>query len=153
MLSLSFGIQTSVNFSHIGDVIWSVPVIKLEDSFALGVKGKGKGKPKFSSHFQSHKEGTHCPSTSNAQNPVSRNIHKVPERLDTTELGSEGNLIAELLEDIQGDEENQFCIPPAEVEALRQHGHAEQSMAELLDGLQDKTSLLRRNFKMVRSLI
>ncbi|KAF3436414.1 hypothetical protein FNV43_RR23506 [Rhamnella rubrinervis] len=116
-------------------------------NFSKGVKGKGKGKPKFSFHFQSHKEGTHCPSTSKAENRVSLNIHEVPERLDTTELGSEGNLIDELLEDIQGEEENQLCIPPAEVEARRWHGHAEQSMAELLDGLQDKTSLLRRNFK------
>lgn len=129
-----------------------MPVIKLEYSFALGVKGKGKGKPKFSFRFQSLKEGTHCLSTSKVENRASQNIDEVPERLDNTELDSERNLIAELLEDIQREEENQLHIPPAEVEAL-EHAHAEQSMAELLDGLQDKNSQLRRTFKTVPYLI
>lgn len=109
--------------------------------FALGGKGKGKGKPKFSFHFQSHKDG-HWPSTSKTEN------HKLPERLNTTELRTEEDIGGELLEDIQGEEENQSDIVLAQVEALG-HGHTEQSIAELLDGLQDKTILLRGNRKMV----
>lgn len=110
--------------------------------FALG--GKGKGKPKFSFHFQLHKEGQ-FPSNSKAEN------HKLPERLDTTELRTEENSVAELLEEIQGEEENQPDILPDQVKGLGR-GHTEQSMAELLDGLQDKTSLLRGNSKMVSNL-
>ncbi|XP_048317748.2 uncharacterized protein LOC107426307 isoform X2 [Ziziphus jujuba] len=107
-----------------------------------GGKGKGKGKPKFSFHFQSHKDG-HWPSTSKTEN------HKLPERLNTTELRTEEDIGGELLEDIQGEEENQSDIVLAQVEALG-HGHTEQSIAELLDGLQDKTILLRGNRKMCR---
>lgn len=65
-----------------------------------------------------------------------------------TELRTEENLVAELPEDIQAEEENMLEIIPHEVEALR-HKCSEQSMAELLDGLQDNASLLRGNSEKV----
>lgn len=72
----------------------------------------------------------------------------MPERLD---YRPEENSDAELLEDIQVEEENQLEIVPFEV---NEHGHGciEQSMAELLDGLQDKTTMARGSSKMVLCL-
>ncbi|KAM1449504.1 hypothetical protein EV1_008220 [Malus domestica] len=49
----------------------------------------------------------------------------------------------------KGEEENQLEIVPIEVNELG-HGSIEQSMAELLYGLQDKTTMLRAISKMYR---
>ncbi|XP_024017718.1 uncharacterized protein LOC21392416 isoform X1 [Morus notabilis] len=106
-------------------------------------KLKGKGKPRFSFRFQSHK-GLSSPATSKDENNLSSSILEAPERLDVMELRTEENLVAELPEDIQVEEENMSEIIPHEVEALR-HKCSEQSMAELLYGLQDNASLLRGN--------
>ncbi|CAB4281533.1 unnamed protein product [Prunus armeniaca] len=115
--------------------------LKLNKS-SKGVKGKGK--PKFSFRFPSHKEGHSWLSVYKDDNDVSFKVQELPERLD---YRPEENSDAELLEDIQVEEENQLEIVPFEV---NEHGHGciEQSMAELLDGLQDKTTMARGSSKM-----
>ncbi|KAL5561515.1 hypothetical protein UlMin_031262 [Ulmus minor] len=103
---------------------------------------RGKGKAKFSFRFQSNKEGLLC--SSKDESSLSLNIHEVPKRFDAKELITNDNTVAELLEDIQDEEENLPEIVP-EVEAL---GNAciEKSMAELLDGCHHKYSPLRENY-------
>ncbi|CAL9023888.1 unnamed protein product [Prunus brigantina] len=115
--------------------------LKLNKS-SKGVKGKGK--PKFSFRFPTHKEGHSWLSVYKDDNDVSFKVQELPERLD---YRTEENSDAELLEDIQVEEENQLEIVPFEV---NEHGHGciEQSMAELLDGLQDKTTMARGSSKM-----
>ncbi|PON96611.1 kinetochore protein [Trema orientale] len=109
------------------------------------VKGvKGKGKPKFSFGVQLHKDRLSSPCTSKDESNLSIGICEVPERLN------QEHIVAELPEDIQGEEENLPEIVPFEVEAVR-HACSEQSMAELLDGLQDNVCLLRRNSKKFSS--
>ncbi|XP_031258827.1 uncharacterized protein LOC116116925 isoform X2 [Pistacia vera] len=94
---------------------------------------KSKSRPKFSFHFQSHKDGNGVPSK----------VHEVPERLETA--NSREHSIAELFEDFYGEKPKKSEIVSAEVEDL--HFYGECSVAELLDGLQDRTSLLKRNSK------
>ncbi|KAB2016310.1 hypothetical protein ERO13_D08G084100v2 [Gossypium hirsutum] len=81
------------------------------------------------------------------ENEVSTKAGEMPERLKASDHGTLEHSIAEVLEDFNGEEENQLEIVPADVEA-HGHGFIEHSMAELLDDLQDNTSLLRGNFKM-----
>ncbi|TYI68457.1 hypothetical protein E1A91_D08G090100v1 [Gossypium mustelinum] len=107
---------------------------------------KSKIKPRFSFRFQSHK-GLSWPATSDNENEVSTKAGEMPERLKASDHGTLEHSIAEVLEDFNGEEENQLEIVPADVEA-HGHGFIEHSMAELLDDLQDNTSLLRGNFKM-----
>lgn len=109
---------------------------------------------------------------------MSFKVQELPERLDAMDprneehsdaeriediQGEEENLLAivpsnderldvELLEDIQGDEECQLEVVPFEAKAIG-HGTIGQSMAELLDGLQDKTSMLRGSSKKVCFLL
>lgn len=78
--------------------------------------------------------------------------HEATKRLDPIEPRSEEHSIAEVLEDCQGEYENQTENVLAEVGALG-HGCVEQSMAELLDGLQDRASLLKGVSKMVCCLL
>lgn len=105
---------------------------------------------------------------------MSFKVQELPERLDAMDprneehsdaehiediQGEEENLLAivpsndersdvELLEDIQGDEECQLEVVPFEAKAI-----GGQSMAELLDGLQDKTTMLRGSSKKVCLLL
>ncbi|KAM1001673.1 hypothetical protein FF1_008159 [Malus domestica] len=60
---------------------------------------------------------------------------------------TEKYLDSEFIHYIQGEEENQLEIVHIEVNELG-HGSIEQSMAELLYGLQDKTTMLRGISKM-----
>ncbi|RXI02614.1 hypothetical protein DVH24_002692 [Malus domestica] len=114
------------------------------------VKGvKDKGKPKFSFRFKTQKEGPSCFSVSKNESDMSFKVQQVPEMLKATEPRTEEYLDSELIEDIQGEEEKQLEIVPVHVNELG-HGSIEQSMAELLDGLQDKTSMLRGRSKMYR---
>ncbi|XP_050139336.1 uncharacterized protein LOC126615549 isoform X1 [Malus sylvestris] len=114
------------------------------------VKGvKDKGKPKFSFRFKTQKEGPSCFSVSKNESDMSFKVQQVPEMLKATEPRTEEYLDSELIEDIQGEEEKQLEIVPVHVNELG-HGSVEQSMAELLDGLQDKTSMLRGRSKMYR---
>ncbi|BBH10374.1 multidrug resistance-associated protein 9 [Prunus dulcis] len=78
-----------------------------------------QGKPKFLFRFPIHKEGHSWLSVYKDDNDVSFKV----------------------------EEENQLDIVPFEV---NEHGHGciEQSMAELLDGLQDKTTVARGSSKM-----
>lgn len=109
---------------------------------------RGKAKPKFSFHFRSHKDGLSRPFISKDEKVVSAKVHDVPERSETIEHGIVKNSNPDLREDFHGENDNQSEIMPAEVEALGQ-GFIEHSMAELLDGLQDKNILLRGNSKLV----
>ncbi|KAM1169571.1 hypothetical protein TB2_030875 [Malus domestica] len=114
------------------------------------VKGvKDKGKPKFSFRFKTQKEKPSCFSVSKNESDMSFKVQQVPEMLKATEPRTEEYLDSELIEDIQGEEEKQLEIVPVHVNELG-HGSIEQSMAELLDGLQDKTSMLRGRSKMYR---
>ncbi|KAM6558418.1 hypothetical protein CsatA_027657 [Cannabis sativa] len=163
MLSKFFKTDASETFSK--DVILSIENEKQEGSYSWSaaskeaealmglsehaschskpkkvLKGaKVKGKPKFSFGLRLNKDRLSSPCTSKDKN-LSNSIHEVPERLNQDELA------AELPEDIQGEEENMSEIVPFEVEAVK-HGCCEETMAARLDGLQDNTSLLRRNSK------
>ena len=83
---------------------------------------------------------------------MSFKVHEAPERLDTFQPRSEEHSIAEVLEDCQRGNDIGSEILHAEVGALGQ-GCIEQSMAELLDGLQDRDSLLKGVSKMVCCLL
>nr|XP_011458705.1 PREDICTED: uncharacterized protein LOC101298274 isoform X2 [Fragaria vesca subsp. vesca] len=127
---------------------------------------KGKGKPKFSFRFPAHKEGTSSLSIYKNDSDVSLKVQELPERLDAIESRNEDHSDVELIEDILGeeeaeivlrneehsnvefhedisvDEEGALDIVPIDAKAIG-HGCMGQSMAELLDGLQDKTTILR----------
>ncbi|XP_050363974.1 uncharacterized protein LOC126782720 isoform X3 [Argentina anserina] len=127
---------------------------------------KGRGKPKFSFRFPSHKDGTSSHSTSKNDSVVSFKVQELPEWLDAIEprnedhsdvepiediqqedeleivLRNEEHSNVELLEDISGEEESALEVMPLETKAFG-HGCMGQSMAELLDGLQDKATILR----------
>ncbi|PRQ26315.1 hypothetical protein RchiOBHm_Chr6g0293271 [Rosa chinensis] len=129
---------------------------------------KGKGKPKFLFRFPTHKEGTSSHSISKNDSDVSFRVQELPERLDAIEprnvdhsdveliediqgeeeseivLRNEEHSDVELLEDISGEEESLLEVVPFEAKAIR-HGCMGQSMAELLDGLQDKTTIWRKS--------
>ncbi|XP_059438934.1 uncharacterized protein LOC132171589 isoform X2 [Corylus avellana] len=106
-----------------------------------------KAKQKFPFSFQSHKEGPCCPSISKNENDVSFKDHETPKRLDPIKPRSEEHSIAKVLEDCQEENEIQSEIVLAEVGALG-YGCVERSMAELLDGLQDRASLPKGVSKM-----
>ncbi|XP_062178319.1 uncharacterized protein LOC133883119 isoform X2 [Alnus glutinosa] len=106
-----------------------------------------KAKLKYPFSFQSHNEGRSCPSISKDENDVLFKGHEEPKRLDPIEPRYKEHSIAEVLGDCQGEYENQSEIVLAEVGALV-HGCVERSMAELLDGLQDRASLLKGVSKM-----
>ncbi|CAK7348268.1 unnamed protein product [Dovyalis caffra] len=93
---------------------------------------RGKAKPKFAFHFQSHKDGLSQPFVS--KDAVSSMVDDGPERSETIEL--------KILEEIE----------PAEDDALGD-GFVDHSMAELLDDLRDKNILPRGNSKMVSILL
>ncbi|KAK4559159.1 hypothetical protein RGQ29_008421 [Quercus rubra] len=103
-------------------------------------------KQKFSFRFQSCKEEPSWPSLSKDENDVSFEVHEAPERMDTFEPRSEEHSIAEVLDDCQRENQFQSENLHAEVGVLG-HGCAEPSMAELLDGLQDRASLQKRVYK------
>ncbi|XP_044493007.1 uncharacterized protein LOC123216602 isoform X2 [Mangifera indica] len=95
---------------------------------------KSKSRPNFSFHFQSPKDG----------NDVPFKVHEGPERLKTA--NSREHSFAELLEDFCGEKPKKSDIVSAEVKDLCFSG--EHSVTELLDGLKDRTGLLKRNSKM-----
>ncbi|KAM5563980.1 hypothetical protein ABKV19_018542 [Rosa sericea] len=129
---------------------------------------KSKGKPKFLFRFLTHKEGTSSHSISKNDSDVSFRVQELPERLDAIEPRNEDHSDVELIEDIQGEEESGIVlrneehsdvelledisgkeeslleVVPFEAKAIR-HGCMGQSMAELLDGLQDKTTIWRKS--------
>ncbi|XP_062018677.1 uncharacterized protein LOC133735281 isoform X5 [Rosa rugosa] len=129
---------------------------------------KGKGKPKFLFRFPTHKEGTSSHSISKNDSDVSFRVQELPERLDAIEPRNVDHSDVELIEDIQGEEESEIVlrneehsdvelledisgkeeslleVVPFEAKAIR-HGCTGQSMAELLDGLQDKTTIWRKS--------
>lgn len=103
---------------------------------------------------------------------MSLKVQELPERLDAIESRNEDHSDVELIEDIQGeeeaeivlrneehsnvefhedisvDEEGALDIVPIEAKTIG-HGCMGQSMAELLDGLQDKTTILRGHSRKV----
>ena len=83
---------------------------------------------------------------------MSFEVHEAPERMDTFEPRSEEHSIAEVLDDCKRENQFQSENLHAEVGVLG-HGCAEPSMAELLDGLQDRASLQKRVYKKVCCLL
>jgi len=141
------GIKWSFSFL----LLWELGSIwKAWESSVAGARCKAKLKYPFS--FQSHNEGRSCPSISKDENDVLFKGHEEPKRLDPIEPRYKEHSIAEVLGDCQGEYENQSEIVLAEVGALV-HGCVERSMAELLDGLQDRASLLKGVSKMVCCLL
>ncbi|XP_048442825.1 uncharacterized protein LOC125478581 [Pyrus x bretschneideri] len=94
-----------------------------------------------------HKDEPSCISIAKNEQDVSFEVQEVPDMLNTIEPITEEYLDFEFIHYIQGEEENQLEIVPIEVNELG-HGSIEQSMAELLYGLQDKTTMLREISKM-----
>lgn len=108
-----------------------------------------KSKPKFSFCFQSQRGELSLPSISKVENGVPYKVHGVPERLGMVDC--EKYSMAELPEEFPGIKPKQSESLSDKVEDLHQYG--KQSMAELLDGLQDNTTLLRRNLKVIASVL
>lgn len=79
---------------------------------------------------------------------MSFEVHEAPERLDTFEPRSEERSIAEVLDNCQRENQFQSENLHAEVGPLG-HGCTESSMAELVDGLQDRASLQKGVSKKV----
>ncbi|KAH7578391.1 hypothetical protein JRO89_XS01G0375900 [Xanthoceras sorbifolium] len=105
---------------------------------------KSKSKPKFSFRFQLHKGGLSLPLISKNDNSLPSEVDKVPGKLKT--IDQEECSIINILEDLHGNKAEQSESVPTEVEDL--HWSSKRTMADLLDGLQDNSSLLRRNSKM-----
>ncbi|KAL5795545.1 hypothetical protein ACOSQ2_000365 [Xanthoceras sorbifolium] len=108
---------------------------------------KSKSKPKFSFRFQLHKGGLSLPLISKNDNSLPSEVDKVPGKLKT--IDQEECSIINILEDLHGNKAEQSESVPTEVEDL--HWSSKRTMADLLDGLQDNSSLLRRNSKMYTS--
>lgn len=90
-------------------------------------------------HFHSYGDG----------NGLQSKVPEVPERLETA--NSREHSVAKLLEVFNGENRQKSEIVSAEVEYL--HFCGKRSVVELLDGLQDRTSLLKINSKMVAFLL
>ncbi|KAK2654338.1 hypothetical protein Ddye_014194 [Dipteronia dyeriana] len=105
---------------------------------------KSKSKPKFSFRFQLHKEGLPTPLISKNDNCLPSEVDELPGRLKT--IDQEEYSMINILEDFHGNKPKQSESVPNEVEDL--HWSSKHTMAELLDGLQDNSSLLRRNSMM-----
>ncbi|KAL5859071.1 hypothetical protein ACOSQ3_000364 [Xanthoceras sorbifolium] len=108
---------------------------------------KSKSKPKFSFRFQLHRGGLSPPLISKNDNSLPSEVDKVPGTLKT--IDQEECSIINILEDLHGNKAEQSESVPTEVEDL--HWSSKRTMADLLDGLQDNSSLLRRNSKMYTS--
>ncbi|KAL5839246.1 hypothetical protein ACOSQ3_011954 [Xanthoceras sorbifolium] len=108
---------------------------------------KSKSKPKFSFRFQLHRGGLSPPLISKNDNSLPSEVDKVPGKLKT--IDQEECSIINILEDLHGNKAEQSESVPTEVEDL--HWSSKRTMADLLDGLQDNSSLLRRNSKMYTS--
>ncbi|KAH7578586.1 hypothetical protein JRO89_XS01G0401900 [Xanthoceras sorbifolium] len=108
---------------------------------------KSKSKPKFSFRFQLHKGGLSPTLISKNDNSLPSEVDKVPGKLKT--IDQEECSIINILEDLHGNKAEQSESVPTEVEDL--HWSSKRTMADLLDGLQDNSSLLRRNSKMYTS--
>ncbi|XP_057965872.1 uncharacterized protein LOC131156308 isoform X3 [Malania oleifera] len=100
--------------------------------------GKGKAKPKFSFRFQLPKEGFFLSSILKDERDFCCKDQHVPQ--EAVALWTAEHSMSELLEDFQGERTTYSEINgmPAEVDTSG-HGLANNSMTELLDGLQDKT--------------
>ncbi|KAJ6710466.1 KINETOCHORE PROTEIN [Salix koriyanagi] len=107
---------------------------------------RGKSKPKFAFHFQSLKDGLNQPFISKDTNPITFKVDDGPERSETIENKNLENLSPASHEEFCGENVNLSEIKPVEDEALN-HGFVDHSMAELLDGLQDKNIQPRGNPK------
>ncbi|KAI9180598.1 hypothetical protein LWI28_006355 [Acer negundo] len=105
---------------------------------------KNKSKPKFSFRFQLHKEGLPTPLISKNDNCLPSEVDEIPRRFKT--IDQEEYSILNILEDFHGNKAKQSESVHTEVEDL--HWSSKRTMAELLDGLQDNSSLLRRNSMM-----
>ncbi|KAK2649404.1 hypothetical protein Ddye_016893 [Dipteronia dyeriana] len=105
---------------------------------------KSKSNPKFSFRFQLHKEGLPTPLISSNDNCLPSEVDELPERWKT--IDQDEYSIVSILEDFHGNKPKQSESIPTEVEDL--HWSSKHTMAELLDGLQDNSSLLRRNSMM-----
>ncbi|KAB5569423.1 hypothetical protein DKX38_003216 [Salix brachista] len=113
-------------------------------SWPAGIRGKAK--PKFAFHFQSVKDGLYQPYISKDTNPITFKVDDGPERSETIENKNQENLSPASHEEFCGENVNLSEIKPVEDEALS-HGFVDHSMAELLDGLQDKNIQPRGNPK------
>ncbi|KAJ6404232.1 hypothetical protein OIU84_012418 [Salix udensis] len=107
---------------------------------------RGKSKPKFAFHFQSLKDGLYQPFISKDTNPITFKVDDGPERSETIENKNLENISPASHEEFCGENVNLPEIKPVEDEALS-HGFVDHSMAELLDGLQDKNIQPRGNPK------
>ncbi|XP_011010715.1 PREDICTED: uncharacterized protein LOC105115509 isoform X2 [Populus euphratica] len=107
---------------------------------------RGKAKPKFAFHFQSHKDGLYQPFISKDKNPITFKVDDRPERSETIENKNPENLSPVFHEEFFGENVNLSEIEPVEAEALG-NGFFDHSMAEILDGLQDKKIQPRGNSK------
>lgn len=119
-------------------------------SWPAGIRGKAK--PKFAFHFQSHKDGLYQPFISKDKNPITFKVDDGPERSETIENKNLENLSPVFHEEFFGENVNLSEIEPVEAEALG-NGFVDHSMAEILDGLQDKNIQPRGNSKWVSILL
>ncbi|XP_048226891.1 uncharacterized protein LOC8271736 isoform X2 [Ricinus communis] len=107
----------------------------------------GKVKPKFSLHFKLHKDGLPQHFNFMDENISSSSAHGVPEQFEPTDDGTADNSDLEFLKDYHGENDKQLKFLPTEMEAFANRLN-KHTMSELLDGLQDRNVVPRRNSKM-----
>ncbi|KAG1342725.1 hypothetical protein COCNU_05G009540 [Cocos nucifera] len=108
-----------------------------DESISDEVVGRGKAKPKFSIHSQSHDEELPWFHDVNGRNEdFSKEVSEGPGRQNYLEHRTSGNSMTELLENLQKENDEL----PAELLSHEQRG-ALLSISELLDNLQDKDLL------------
>ncbi|KAF2308030.1 hypothetical protein GH714_034600 [Hevea brasiliensis] len=106
-----------------------------------------KEKLKFSLRIKSHKDGLFHSFIPEDENVTSSKALDAPEQLEPIEDETIENSNLEFLEDFHGENGRPLKVAPADVEAIG-NGLIEHSMAELLEGLQDRNVLQRGNSKM-----
>ncbi|XP_022143344.1 uncharacterized protein LOC111013241 isoform X2 [Momordica charantia] len=96
---------------------------------------RGKAKPKFT--FHSQRKELSCTVIHDDRLCVPSKVHNLSDNLDAILSRTENHPAAECLEDFLEEFEEHIDVGPAE-----NFGNTESSIAELLDGLEDKNGLL-----------
>lgn len=112
--------------------------------------GRGKTKPRFSFHFQSHKEDV---SWAVNETRMSSKAMSLLEESESIEHRIVEQSMSDVIEFFQGGKVEQSNIHAVQNEVAVGQDHTKHSMAEILDSYQENKRLLRGNSKVVGCLI
>ncbi|WCJ21376.1 hypothetical protein M5689_003534 [Euphorbia peplus] len=133
---------------HLNENAFSSGSLSKEDKFCKGVRGKVK--PKFSLHPNSHKDGDSLRFIASDEHFELSKVDYVPKELEKSEGGSTENANAEFSENLDTEKEKESNVLPAKVKASRA-GLSKYPMAELLNDLQERNMPPGGNSKMLRT--